>query len=96
MLLSELAYNYAASGKKAEARKLIDELQARSAREFIDPYPIAWVYVALSENDKALESLDRAYAVRSAWMPWVNVEPKFDPLHSDSRFQELLRRVHIG
>ncbi|HKA21613.1 MAG TPA: winged helix-turn-helix domain-containing protein [Blastocatellia bacterium] len=96
MLLSELAYNYAASGKKAEARKLLDEMQKRSANEYVDPYPLAWVYVALSDIDKAFESLNRAYAVRSSWMPWVNVEPKFDPLHSDSRFQELLRRVHIG
>ena len=96
MLLSELAYDYAASGRKADARKLLDELQRRSSNEFIDPYPLAWVYVSLAENDKALEALDHAYAVRSAWMPWVNVEPKFDPLHSDSRFQDLLRRVHIS
>lgn len=96
MLLSELAYDCAASGRREEARKLLDELQRRSSSEFIDPYPLAWVYVALAENDKAFESLDHAYSVRSAWMPWINVEPKFDPLHSDSRFRELLHRVHIG
>lgn len=95
MLLSELAYDFAASGRKAEARKLLDELQRRSANEYIDPYPLAWVHVALGENDKAFQLLERAYEVRSAWMPWVNVEPKFDSLHSDARFQDLLHRLHL-
>ena len=54
MLIAELAYENAGLGRKAKARKLLDQLQRRSAREYIDPYPIAWVYVALGENDKAL------------------------------------------
>jgi TolB-like protein/DNA-binding winged helix-turn-helix (wHTH) protein/Tfp pilus assembly protein PilF len=96
MLVSELAYDYAASGKKAEALKLLDELQRRSVNEFIDPYPLAWIYVALGQNDKALQSLERAYEMRSAWMPWINVEPKFDSLHSDARFQVLLHRLKLA
>jgi TolB-like protein/DNA-binding winged helix-turn-helix (wHTH) protein/Tfp pilus assembly protein PilF len=95
MLIAELAYDNAASGRKAEARKLLDELQRRSANEYIDPYPIAWVYVALGENDNALASLEKAYDARSAWMPWLKVEPKFDPLHNDPRFISLLKRLKL-
>lgn len=96
MLISELGYNYAASGRKAEARKVLDELRRRSAAEFIDPYPLAWIHVALGEPDKALTSLEQAYEARSAWMPWIKVEPKFEPLHRDARFQDLLRRLHLA
>jgi TolB-like protein/DNA-binding winged helix-turn-helix (wHTH) protein/Tfp pilus assembly protein PilF len=95
MVLSELGFNYAASGRKAEARKLLDELQQRSAREYIDPYPLAFIHVALGKNDKALASLEKAYDARSTWMPWLKVEPKFDPLRSDPRFMDLLKRLKL-
>jgi len=95
MLVSELGYDYAASGRKADAQKVLQELQHRTATEFVDPYTVGWIYVALGDNDKALQSLERAYSGRSAWMPWLNVEPKFDPLHSDPRFQDLLHRLHL-
>jgi hypothetical protein len=88
--------DYAGLGRKAGAQKLLQELQQRSAKECIDPYPLAWIYVALRQSDKALESLEQPYGGRSAWMPWIKVEPKFDPLHSNPRFQDLLHRVHLG
>lgn len=96
MLISELGYNYAASGRKTEARKVLDELRRRSAAEFIDPYPLAWIHVALGEPDKALTSLEQAYEARSSWMPWIKVEPKFESLRSNPRFQDLLRRLKLA
>lgn len=95
MLIGELAYENAASGRKAEARRLLDELQRRSTHEYIDAYPLAWIYVALGENDNALRSLERAYDARSTWMPWLKVEPKFDPLHNDAHFISLLKRLKL-
>jgi len=96
MLLSELAYDYAASGRKAAALELLVELQRRSANEFIDPYPLAWIYVGLGEHDQALQSLERAYEVRSSWMPWIKVEPKFDQLHTEARFKGLLSKLRLA
>lgn len=95
MLLSELGYNYAASGRRAEARKLLDELKQRSAHEYIDSYPVAFIYVGLGEHDEALRSLEKAYEARSTWMPWLKVEPKFDSLRSDPRFIDLLKRLKL-
>ena len=94
-ILSELGYDYAASGRKAEARKVLEELRARSTHEYIDAYPVAFVHVALGENDKALASLEQAYETRSTWMPWIKVEPKFDPLRSHPRFIDLLKRLKL-
>ena len=48
MLVSELGYDYAASGRKADAQKVLQELQHRTATEFVDPYTVGWIYVALS------------------------------------------------
>lgn len=47
-------------------------------------------YVALDEKDEALRQLKKAYEVRSSWLPWLKVEPKFDALQSDPRFINLL------
>jgi len=96
MILTELGYDYAMSGNKGEARKLLSELQTRSAHEFVDPYMLAFIYVGLAENDKALTALEQAYEARSAWMPWINVEPKFDSIHSDARFVQLLQRLKLS
>ena len=96
LVLSELGYDYAASGRKIEARKILAEMKAQTAAgEFVDPYPLAFVYVGLGENDEAIKSLQEAYQARSTWMPWINVEPKFDALRSDSRFQDLIRRLQL-
>lgn len=95
MIVSELGYDYAASGRKEEALKLLNELQTRSRREFIDPYPLAFIYVGLGDYDQALLSLEKAYDIRSTWMPWIKVEPKFEVLHSDSRFTALLKRLNL-
>lgn len=97
MALSELGYDYAASGRKAEARNILAALKTRAAQgEFVDPYPLAFIYVALGDKDEALNSLDKAYEIHSTWMPWLVVEPKFEHLHSDPRFQSLVSKVGLA
>jgi TolB-like protein/Tfp pilus assembly protein PilF len=94
-LQAELGYNYALLGRKVEARKILNQLLARSTKEYIDPYPLAFIYLALGEKDQALKALEQAFEKRSAWMPWLKVEPKFDPIRLEPRFNELLRRLKI-
>lgn len=94
VVITELGYDYAAAGDKAEALKLLAELTGRMARgEYIDPYPIAFICVGLGENDQALDWLQKAYEARSSWMPWLKVEPKFDSLRANPRFTALLTRA---
>jgi len=94
-LLAELGYNYAVLGRKVEARRVLNELRARSIKEYIDPYPLAFIYIGMGQKDEALRALEQAYEARSTWIPWLKVEPKFDPIRSDPRFNDLLRRVKI-
>jgi hypothetical protein len=49
----------------------------------------------MRENAKALDSLDRAYAARSAMMPMLKTEPAFTALHGDARFEALVRKMQL-
>ena len=91
-----LAYALAKSGKRAEARSILERLLKSSAEKYISPYTIALVYNGLDEHDKTLSWLERAYAQRSAAIVFLKVEPKWNNLRSDPRFQDLLRRLELS
>jgi len=81
------------SGRKQEARKVLEELDERSKHRYISPCLIALVQIGLGEKDRAIASLERGYAARDQWMLYLKVDPHMDDLRSDPRFQDLLRRV---
>jgi tetratricopeptide (TPR) repeat protein/DNA-binding winged helix-turn-helix (wHTH) protein len=95
VLLAEAGYVHARAGRRGEAEKLLDELKSlrRQRQRYVDPYPIAWILCALGDHEGALEWLETALEERSPWLPFLKAEPKFDPLRSNQRFQELLRQV---
>jgi TolB-like protein/Tfp pilus assembly protein PilF len=92
--LSRLGHAYAAAGKEREARKVLEELQARSRRQYVSPVGIALVHLGLGDRDEALVWLEKAYQVHD--FDLVTRNPRLDPLRSDPRFQHLLRRVGLG
>ena len=89
-----LGHAYAVAGKTAEARKTLDDLHALAQEQYIQPYAFAIIYTGLGENDEAIEWLEKAFDDRNGWMPFLQVEPRLDPLRSDPRFQDLLRRMN--
>jgi TolB-like protein/Tfp pilus assembly protein PilF len=56
-------------------------------------WAIAKAYVNLGEKEKAFAELNRAYENRISSVLWLKVEPQFDPLRSDPRFQQLLQKM---
>jgi TolB-like protein/DNA-binding winged helix-turn-helix (wHTH) protein/cytochrome c-type biogenesis protein CcmH/NrfG len=60
-----------------------------------DSYGFAIIYARLGEKEKAIDSLESAYAERKIAMSEIGVEPAFDALRSDPRFRLLLRRVGL-
>ena len=93
LLLSELGYAMAASGKAAPARAILNELKRQASHQYVDAALLAPIYIKLGERDEAFRCLERAYMERSSAMPWLEVDPKFDPVRSDPRYKDLLRRV---
>ena len=91
---SNLAYAYAVSGMRNEAVKILNDLKNRSNHGFSNAPEIALVYVGLDEKDQAMAWLEKAYVER--FNPGVLLRPAFDPLRSDPRFQDLLRRIGLS
>jgi len=91
--LTNLAYLYAWAGKETEARQTLAQVRELSKTQFMEAWPIGLTYVALGDKDEAFAWMDKAYEERSAWLLSLGVNPWVDPLRSDPRFDELVRRV---
>ena len=87
---SNLAFAYAASGRRKEAVKILSDLKNRSKQNASE---IALMYVGLDEKDQAMTWLEKAYEQR--FNPSILLRPAFDPLRSDPRFQNLVRRIGL-
>ena len=83
------------SGRKQEARRLLEELDERSTHHYISPWLFAIVQIGLGEKDQAIASLEQGYTNRDQSMMWLKVSPGIDDLRSDPRFKDLLRRVGL-
>ena len=59
------------------------------------PAAVAMAYVQLGDHDQAIAWLERLYAERGAWLTGLKVQPIWDPLRDDPRFQDLLRRANL-
>jgi tetratricopeptide (TPR) repeat protein len=90
---SYLGYAYAMSGRKEEAIKIVDDLQARHDQNPSADADIALIYVGLGDRDQAMIALNKAYEAR--FKASILLRPAFDPLRSDARFQDLLRRIGL-
>jgi len=90
---SRLVYAYGRMGQKDKARAELRKLEAMNSMSRHDPVAMVMAYIGVADNDAALRSLEKAYAERSNLLTALKVEPVYDPLREDPRFQELLRRV---
>ena len=91
--LSDLGYAYAVTGRRAEAQKVLDQLSELSKQKYVPAEDLARIYAGLSEKDKAFEWLQKGFDEHSN--AGIKVVPAFDPLHSDPRFADLLRRMNL-
>ena len=83
----------AVSGRREEARVIVERLKEREESDYVCPYELATVWIGLDDHDEAFEEMDRACDDRAACMPWLQVDPRLDPIRSDPRFDRLVRRV---
>ncbi|MGH9778888.1 MAG: tetratricopeptide repeat protein, partial [Candidatus Acidiferrales bacterium] len=91
-----IGWIHARAGRKAEAESLLRRLQELSTQRYIDPGAIATVYIGLGQNEEALTWLERAYEQRGSYLIlYLKVDPVYDPLRGDPRFQDLLRRMNF-
>jgi tetratricopeptide (TPR) repeat protein len=92
-VVATLAHGYGRAGDKAKARELLSSLKEISTSKYVSPVSIALVQVGLEDHDAAFESLRAAVREHAGYLVWLKVEPVFDALRSDPRFNTLLAEV---
>ena len=91
--IANLARAYAVSGKRSGAEKLLNDLKKQSISGYSNASEIAMIYASLGDTDQAMNWLEKGYEER--FNPGVLLRPGFDPLRSDSRFQNLVHRIGL-
>lgn len=92
-----LAHAYSVSGKKAEAEKILRDLEHKLTATSASPSMMAAIYAGLGKNDKAFEFLEEGYSKKSLDLPSaLNSDLVLDTLRPDPRFQNLVRRIGLN
>lgn len=83
-------------GNKTDAQKILKKLDALSQQQYVSPLEVGLIYVGLNKKEAALAWLETAYEVHDVELYGIARDPKVEPLHSDPRFQDLIRRVGLA
>jgi TolB-like protein/Tfp pilus assembly protein PilF len=89
------AYALAKSGRQRKAQEVLSALMRLSTKRYVSPYSVALIYDGLDKRDETLAWLEQGYEQRDAKMVFLKVEPKWNTLRDDRRFQDLLRRIDL-
>jgi adenylate cyclase len=90
-----LGYAYAVAGKRSEAQKIFNDLQELSKQRYVSPYNFALISMGLGDRDQTFEWLNKTYDEYPFTLVFLKVDPRYDSLRSDPRFDALLRRMKL-
>ncbi|HWQ33697.1 MAG TPA: protein kinase [Blastocatellia bacterium] len=88
-----LGYTLAVTGKRREARTVLNEMLSLARSRYIPNYFFARLHTALGDTDQAFEQLNRSFDHYESWAQEITVDPQLDPLRSDPRFARLIARI---
>jgi predicted Zn-dependent protease len=94
-MVTSLAEVHAVAGNLDEAHTLLRRAEELSKHQYVASYSVARIYVALGQREDALHWLEAAYDEHAAMLIFVKVDQRFTELHSEPRFQDLVRRVNL-
>jgi tetratricopeptide (TPR) repeat protein len=89
------AHVLAVAGQKAEAQRLVKQVEAEAEVRYFCPYEIGTAYVSLGDHDAANEWFRKGVEGRADCMAWLGIEPWLDPFRLDPRYPRLLRDVGL-
>lgn len=93
--LGSLGHLYATLGRRSDAQKTLQSLTQQSKQAYVSPYETALVYAGLGQKEKALESLEKAYAERSLPAPFLRFDPRLSHLRKEPSFQDFARSIGL-
>jgi serine/threonine-protein kinase len=91
----ELKKAFAESGASGYWKKRLDHLMGKASKGYVSPYNKAQIYASLGDTESTFNALDQAYKEPSASLIYVKVDPRFNLVRSDPRFNELLRKINL-
>jgi tetratricopeptide (TPR) repeat protein len=94
-IISALIWAYSRAGRRADALRLLGELKKREQGGYVPAAAFVNAYLGLGDNDEAFSWFERAFQEQSNLAKYIKVFPPFDPVRSDPRFQDLVRRVGL-
>jgi adenylate cyclase len=90
-----LAHALARMGARAEATRILYELILHSEKSYVPPLPIALIHLGLGQEQEAIEWIEKAFEERSCWLVYSMVDPVFDPIRRNPRFQSTLTMLRL-
>jgi hypothetical protein len=94
-LLAQLGRFLAALGRHREAYQVIEELEILGGRQYVSRLATAYVHRALGNHEQLFKGLEEAFEQRSGALPFLGVEPGWDPVRGEPRFEAMLRRLAL-
>lgn len=96
LVLAYMGVTQFKAGHYEKGKDILDNLLARSQREYVPPYILSFLHFAMGDKDQGFHFLDKAYQERDGWLPLLTFEHFFDDARSDPRFQSILRRMNFS
>jgi hypothetical protein len=93
--MSARARFYAVVGETAKAKEILAQLNTLANSRYVPAYLIARIYLGLGDIDTMFDLLEKAYDERYGYLAYLEVEPIFDSVRSDPRYEQLIRRVGL-
>jgi eukaryotic-like serine/threonine-protein kinase len=92
-MLAAIGHTAGLAGDLDRSRAVLAELEQIAGQRYVSSYCIGLVHIGLGDHDRAFASLERACDERAGYLVYLNVDPAVDPIRSDPRFAELLRKT---
>ena len=95
LMLALLGHAYAVSGKTAEAKQVLTDLQQLQGQRYVSPYTVAAIHAGLGDQEQAFKWLQTAVEERDIWLMNLKVDPVFAKLRSQRQFIDILARIRL-
>ncbi len=90
------SYGYALLGDTLKAKDLLQKTLDEKRKDWVSPYVLSRVYIALGNYPRALDLLEKSYEVRDLHMFFIKVDPGLNPVRNEPRFNELLKKMNLS
>jgi TolB-like protein/Flp pilus assembly protein TadD len=93
--MADLGHVYAVSGKPERARHMMDALTRMAQTQHVSPHQLAFIQTGLGNKSEALALLEMSYEQHNAGLAFLGVDPRWDPLRGEPRFQRLVHELSL-